>query len=193
MLRSLPIRYLATLGRRFFTSDSKNYRHGAVISQSPSRKPSRSGQNLSDRYVRLERSLRAKESFSKQLEETGNPSVRSTGRLKRGTNIEMFRGFELPEEPKPPGDSDCCMSGCAVCVYDLYEESIEHYKRSVSALRAALSSLNIPESEWPHRIQTKGPLSPEGAQERKNTILTAFEEMERKLAAKHAEEGASQS
>lgn len=79
------------------------------------------------------------------------------------------------------------MSGCAVCVYDLYEESIEHYKESVSALRASLSALNIPESEWPHRIQTKGPLSPEGALERKNTILSAFEEMERKLEAKHAE------
>jgi len=84
------------------------------------------------------------------------------------------------------------MSGCAVCVYDLYEESIEHYKQSVSALRASLSVLNIPELEWPHRIQTKGPLSPEGGLERKNAVLSAFEEMERKLEAKHAE-GGSQS
>ena len=29
----------------------------------------------------------------------------STTPLKLGTNVEMFRGFELPEEPKPPGDS----------------------------------------------------------------------------------------
>ena len=84
------------------------------------------------------------------------------------------------------------MSGCAVCVYDLYEESVEHYKQSISALRASLSAQNIPESEWPYRIQTRGPLSPEGALERKNTILSAFEEMERKLEAKHLE-GGSQS
>ena len=81
------------------------------------------------------------------------------------------------------------MSGCAVCVYDLYEESTERYKQAVSSLRTSLSALNIPESEWPHRIQSKGPLSPEGTQERRDASRSAFEELERKLEAKHAERG----
>ena len=111
MLQILPIRSLAALGRRTITSDSSNYHHGAVIhgniAKYLSQEPSRSGQNLSDRYIRLEKSLRAKEVYSKELEETGNSSVISTT-YKLGTNIEMFRGFELPEEPKPPGDSGEC-------------------------------------------------------------------------------------
>jgi len=113
MLRSLPIRFLATLGRRTITSDSNNYRHEAVIhgnlTENPSRKPFRCGQNLSDRFVRLEKSLRAKEVFSKKFEETGSSSMPSaTAPLKLGTNVETFRGFELPEEPKAPGDSGEC-------------------------------------------------------------------------------------
>jgi hypothetical protein len=112
MLRSLPIRFLATLGRRTITSDSNNYHHEAVthgnLAKNPSRKPFRSGQNLSDRFVRLENSLRAKEVFSKEPEETGSSSVLSTTPLKLNTNVEMFRGFELPEEPKPPRDSGEC-------------------------------------------------------------------------------------
>jgi hypothetical protein len=81
------------------------------------------------------------------------------------------------------------MSGCAVCVYDLYEESIERYKQDVSSFRTWLSALNIPESEWPYRIQRKGHLSPEGMQERKDISRNAFEELERKLEAKHAKRG----
>lgn len=112
MSRSLPIRFLATLGRRTITSDSNNYRHEAVIhgnlTKTPSRNLFRSGQNLSDRFVRLENSLRAKEVFSKDLEESGSSPMPSTTPLKLGTNVEMFRGFELPEEPKLPGDSGEC-------------------------------------------------------------------------------------
>jgi hypothetical protein len=89
-------------------------------------------------------------------------------------------GFVIPEEPIPPSDEECCMSGCAICVYDLYEESLEAYKESIVALRLSLSALSIPDSEWPDRIRTNTPT----AKKRQEVILDAFEEMERQLKEK---------
>lgn len=45
------------------------------------------------------------------------------------------------------------MSGCAVCVYDLYEESLQAYKDSLVTLRASLQTSNIPEQEWPDSVR----------------------------------------
>lgn len=77
---------------------------------------------------------------------------------------------------------DCCMSGCAICVYDLYEESLEAYKESLAALRSSLSALSIPESEWPERIRTTTKIPT--VDNRQGAILSAFEEMERQLKEK---------
>lgn len=75
---------------------------------------------------------------------------------------------------------ECCMSGCAVCVYDLYEESMTAYKENVAALRNALVSMGVPEYEWPASI-----MSPTENIERKNNVaLSVFEEMERALKEK---------
>ncbi|KAI8459884.1 hypothetical protein BY996DRAFT_6409829 [Phakopsora pachyrhizi] len=32
-------------------------------------------------------------------------------------------------EPQPPGPEDCCMSGCEVCVYEVYQSELEEYLR----------------------------------------------------------------
>lgn len=32
----------------------------------------------------------------------------------------IVRGVEIPIRPPPPESDECCMSGCARCVYDLY-------------------------------------------------------------------------
>jgi hypothetical protein len=110
MLQSLPIRSLATLGRRTITSDSNISRNGVVIHETfapnLSKKPSRSGQNLSFRYIRLERSHRAKEASLKELE-VASDSVPSTTRPQpfNKKSVELFHGFEIPEEPNPPGDN----------------------------------------------------------------------------------------
>lgn len=75
------------------------------------------------------------------------------------------------------------MSGCAVCVYDLYEESRAAYKESLASLRSTLLSANIPESEWPLRLQTSTPST--RTDTNKGPVLSAFEELERKLKEKH--------
>ncbi|KAF9558583.1 hypothetical protein CPC08DRAFT_638827 [Agrocybe pediades] len=167
------------------------------------RKPARGGQNLTDRYKRLENSLRHKRAISEEISDfaESNPSVPSSrgGNASGNRNkklVQMFRGFEVPEEPKPPADDECCMSGCAVCVYDLYEESMEAYRDALSKLKTSLSALNIPETEWPATIRPKDlntqTNSKAAEQEiRKSTVLSAFEEMERALALKKQQQQAA--
>ena len=38
-----------------------------------------------------------------------------------------------PVPPAPPDPEDCCRSGCAVCVFDLYNEALERYEAALSA------------------------------------------------------------
>ncbi|KDQ32115.1 hypothetical protein PLEOSDRAFT_154320 [Pleurotus ostreatus PC15] len=149
------------------------------------KRPTRGGQNLSLRYARLERSLRGKESFQKELDELAwasevqtHPSASANTTGKDGSL--MFRGFFVPEKPRPPEADECCMSGCAVCVYDLYEDSLSAYKESLATLRSSLEERGIPETEWPSPLRGAGtPVPPKN-----NVALSAFEEFERALKAK---------
>lgn len=75
------------------------------------------------------------------------------------------------------------MSGCAVCVYDLYEESLDAYKESVATLKASLAALSIPESKWPPNIRATTTQS-SITMKQKDVVLSAFEEMERALKEK---------
>jgi hypothetical protein len=74
------------------------------------------------------------------------------------------------------------MSGCAICVYDLYEDSLLAYKASLASLRTQLISMGIPQSEWPSRVETS--LDSQAIQRPANTSLDAFEAMEKALEAK---------
>jgi hypothetical protein len=41
-----------------------------------------------------------------------------------------------PLEPEPPLPSDCCNSGCPICVHDLYAEQLQHYREQLAAWEA---------------------------------------------------------
>jgi hypothetical protein len=74
------------------------------------------------------------------------------------------------------------MSGCAICVHDLYLDALATYDESVSSLRLSLSALNISESEWPSNIRTSGIGSKE---DRKSDVsIDAFVALERALREK---------
>ncbi|KAG2129339.1 hypothetical protein BD769DRAFT_1455863 [Suillus cothurnatus] len=151
---------------------------------------SRGGQNLTERYRRLENTLRRENAITKQISEvslgvedaskTRSSPLTSFSHYGAQNPPNTIAGFVIPEEPIPPSDEECCMSGCAICVYDLYEESLEAYKESIVALRLSLSALSIPDSEWPDRVRTNTPT----AKKKQEVILDAFEEMERQLKEK---------
>ena len=77
------------------------------------------------------------------------------------------------------------MSGCAICVYDLYEESLEAYKKAVADLRMKLTSMNISEDQWPNNIQSHKKSGPNTqVVDPASVVRSAFEEMERILKEK---------
>ncbi|KAF8908563.1 hypothetical protein CPB84DRAFT_1744195 [Gymnopilus junonius] len=178
MLRTAPIRFInAPVGRRSVAYDHRAISDGHKATEHR-RKPARGGQNLSDRYIRLEKSVRQKEVFSNKLEQI-QPSLAqvvsqsSAGGLKPHQKpLQFFHGFQIPEEPKPPAD--------------------DGYEKAVANLRSSLYGLGIPEYEWPASIQLKASSpnqsGPSDLEKRKDTILSAFEEMERSLALKRQAE-----
>jgi hypothetical protein len=42
----------------------------------------------------------------------------------------------MPQPPVPPGEGDCCHSGCTFCVDDLYQEALERYRADLKAWQA---------------------------------------------------------
>ncbi|KAF9652373.1 hypothetical protein BDM02DRAFT_2959503 [Thelephora ganbajun] len=159
--------------------------------QSRSRPTQRGGRNLGLRYQQLESSIRNTVRKVALLEEMTDTSrlakqrnsvtAHNESRVPRG-EVETFRGLVVPQEPEPPESDECCMSGCAVCVYDLYEDSLLTYKASITLLGTQLKSMGIQKSEWPSRIKS----SPDSraVQRPSDTSLDAFEAMEKTLKAK---------
>ncbi|KAI0065231.1 hypothetical protein BV25DRAFT_1822377 [Artomyces pyxidatus] len=149
--------------------------------------PKRGGQNLSERAQRLERMLREKEAFSQDVYHTSSPFATTSIPTRPWTSapqtVTTFRGLVIPEKPREPEADECCMSGCAVCVYDLYEESLSAYTSSLKTVQASLTAMDIPTSEWPESIR---PLKeqPRSRQSSNSVSLSAFEQMERALKAK---------
>jgi hypothetical protein len=41
-----------------------------------------------------------------------------------------------PLPPEPPQPDDCCHSGCAHCVLDLYEEALDQYRARLAEWQA---------------------------------------------------------
>ncbi|OAX40560.1 hypothetical protein K503DRAFT_791303 [Rhizopogon vinicolor AM-OR11-026] len=158
----------------------------------------RGGQNLTERYRRLENTFRGKHAFIKQISElsqevdnaskTRSPPLISPPHSDAQRAPDTVAGFVIPQEPIPPADEECCMSGCAICVYDLYQESLDAYRESLLVLRSSLSNLSIPESEWPERIRTSAKIP--AVDTRQDAILSAFEEMEHQLKEKRARRAA---
>ena len=48
--------------------------------------------------------------------------------------------LKRPVPPVQPELEDCCRSGCAPCVFDLYEEALARYEQELAAYEAALAA-----------------------------------------------------
>jgi hypothetical protein len=68
----------------------------------------------------------------------------------------------IPPPPQEPGPEECCMSGCAVCVRDLWAEALAQWKEKYGHLDTAPK--NVP----------------------RDVSGDAFAALEAQLAAKHA-------
>lgn len=44
---------------------------------------------------------------------------------------DFYKPDPMPDEPDYPTPDECCGSGCRVCVYDLYEQNLENYKKKL--------------------------------------------------------------
>lgn len=42
----------------------------------------------------------------------------------------------MPEPPSPHDYDACCGSGCDPCIFDLYDQAVERYRKALDAWRA---------------------------------------------------------
>lgn len=56
----------------------------------------------------------------------------------------LYHGFSIPVKPTPPGAEDCCMSGCAHCIYDIYEEDRQEYKQKLAKVLEEIEKAGLP-------------------------------------------------
>ena len=76
------------------------------------------------------------------------------------------------------------MSGCAICVYDLYDEARTDYVQAIDKIRADLVHLNVPEHEWPSDIRSNPQDDENNSAPKATPVLNAFEQLELTLKAK---------
>ncbi|KAG0037467.1 hypothetical protein BGZ82_002466 [Podila clonocystis] len=92
-----------------------------------------------------------------------------------------YHGFRIPVKPTPPGAEDCCMSGCAHCIYDIYEEDRQEYKEALVKVLENIQKAGLPPPP-PDVVPASGA---QGGDAKDNDDMDpgmkAFLELERKL------------
>ncbi|KAJ2778490.1 hypothetical protein H4R18_004561 [Coemansia javaensis] len=89
----------------------------------------------------------------------------------------------LPPKPEAPSNDDCCMSGCELCVWDLYDQDMREYQRQAVAAREALEAQGRP---VPRQLR------PEHLRDSVDPAMRAFLDMEREMAMRIRHEAEEQ-
>ncbi|KAG0334454.1 hypothetical protein BG004_000402 [Podila humilis] len=99
---------------------------------------------------------------------------------------KVYHGFKIPVKPSPPGAEDCCMSGCAHCIYDIYEEDRQDYKAALAKVLEAIQKAGLPPP--PPDVVPTSATKTSGSNNNDNSDdddmdpgMKAFLELERKL------------
>ncbi|KAF8985557.1 hypothetical protein BGZ46_003563 [Entomortierella lignicola] len=90
----------------------------------------------------------------------------------------LYHGFSIPVKPTPPGPEDCCMSGCAHCIYDIYEEDRQHYKQQLAKVLGEIEKAGLPP---PQNLPVSSVTVNNDGDSDMNPSMKAFLELERKL------------
>lgn len=63
---------------------------------------------------------------------------KATAHMFEGESEEKEEEEHVKDVPKPkkPGPEDCCMSNCPACVWTVYAQEMEEYKKHKAALKA---------------------------------------------------------
>jgi len=80
--------------------------------------------NLSNQFATNTVALLSPTSLSQEVPSRGSDGPYPSGVVK-------ITSPNIVAPPKPPGPEDCCMSGCATCVYDIYAQESEEYLESL--------------------------------------------------------------
>ncbi|KAF9511937.1 hypothetical protein BS47DRAFT_1346080 [Hydnum rufescens UP504] len=84
---------------------------------------------------------------------TSPSTVSAAARISRdGEEHISFHGVKIPKKPLPPA-ADGIMSGCAVCIYDLYLESKQAYRTTLASALAKLEQMHVPRDTWPEEVR----------------------------------------
>ncbi|GAA96944.1 uncharacterized protein L969DRAFT_90348 [Mixia osmundae IAM 14324] len=119
-------------------------------------------------------------------ESTFAPAAEPRLAILKDDSQTLFHGVQIPIKPRPPKDDECCMSGCARCVYDLYAEDLSDYSDACKKAQVQLTELQVPQSQWPSslpRMQAAGAAEPPSDL---SPTLSAFMLLEKKLASKQS-------
>ena len=50
-------------------------------------------------------------------------------------NFEYLATIGMPSKPEEPLPSDCCGSGCSMCVFDIYQRDLENWEKECKEIR----------------------------------------------------------
>ncbi|WVW78229.1 hypothetical protein I302_100182 [Kwoniella bestiolae CBS 10118] len=114
------------------------------------------------------------------------PSVPMNKADGRRVKEMIVQGVGIPPKPIPPGEEECCMSGCVNCVYTIYADDLELYNEAVELAKERLRTSNVPEDEWPKEIREKksGEETKEEVVKDVDPVMSAFLALENKLKSK---------
>ncbi|KAI7848947.1 oxidoreductase-like protein [Circinella umbellata] len=90
----------------------------------------------------------------------------------------MLKGerIQVPEKPKAP--DDCCMSGCAYCVWDIYQEDMEEYQTEKAELRQRFKDAGEP---LPPSLKAPKKSIEDQIQDEMDPTMKAFYALEKKM------------
>ncbi|KAI9259679.1 oxidoreductase-like protein [Phascolomyces articulosus] len=111
------------------------------------------------------------------MDTTSQPSVSS--KYESGPKeFVTLKGEKIQLPQKPVAPDDCCMSGCAYCVWDIYQEDMEEYQAEKAELRQRFNDAG---EQLPSSLAASKKSIQDQIQDEMDPTMKAFYAMEKKM------------